>query len=60
VLFEPHLQRVLGEPAFGWDWAADGELSPTQQPLAPIWSNDYLGVLIHQLQMVPLMKDRGK
>lgn len=46
ILLENHLQRVLGDPNFGlpyWDWSGDGELPPPQQPLAPIWSNDYLG-----------------
>lgn len=46
ILLENHLQRVLNDNSFGlpyWDWAADGELSPAQQKLAPIWSNNYLG-----------------
>ena len=46
ILLEKHLQRVPGDPNFGlpyWDWSVDGELPPSQQPLAPIWSNDYLG-----------------
>jgi tyrosinase len=46
ILLENHLQRVMSDPNFGlpyWDWSVDGELPPPQQPLAPIWSNDYLG-----------------
>jgi tyrosinase len=46
VLLEHHLQRVLNDSNFGlpyWDWAADGELSPSSQLNAPIWSNDCMG-----------------
>jgi tyrosinase len=46
ILLENHLQRVLNDPNFGlpyWDWAADGQLSPAQQPIAQIWSDKYMG-----------------
>jgi tyrosinase len=46
ILLEHHLQRVLDDPDFGlpyWDWAADGELPPNQQPTAPIWADDCMG-----------------
>jgi tyrosinase len=35
LLFEAHLRRVLNEPGFAlpyWDWAADGDRPPGQQP----------------------------
>lgn len=46
ILLELQFQRVLGNPEFGlpyWDWAADGDLPPDQQPLAPIWTEDGVG-----------------
>ncbi len=46
ILLELQLQRVLGDQDFGipyWDWAADGELSESQQAAAPIWSAAYMG-----------------
>jgi tyrosinase len=46
ILLEHHLQRVLDDPDLGlpyWDWAADGELPPNQQPTAPIWADDCMG-----------------
>jgi tyrosinase len=41
LLLESQLQRVLGDPDFGlpyWDWAADGDQTPGQQPLLPVWA----------------------
>lgn len=46
LLLELHMQRVLGDPDFGlpyWDWAADGDLPPAEQPASPIWSANALG-----------------
>jgi tyrosinase len=46
ILFELQLQRVLGDQEFGlpyWDWAADGERSPEQQPASPLWAADCMG-----------------
>jgi tyrosinase len=46
LLFELQLQRVLGDQDFGlpyWDWAADGDLDPSQQPASPIWAVDAMG-----------------
>ena len=44
---ELSLQRVLGnDTTFGlpyWDWAADGELAPADQPSAPIWGSSCMG-----------------
>ena len=46
IVFELQLQRVLHDDTFGlpyWDWAADGELSPADQPTAPVWADNCLG-----------------
>jgi tyrosinase len=46
ILLERHLQRVLENPDFGlpyWDWAADGERTPSAQRSAPIWSTTRMG-----------------
>src|SRR5262245_25893832 len=42
LLFERHLQRVLGDADFGlpyWDWAGDGELAPAAQLASAVWAN---------------------
>jgi tyrosinase len=44
LLLETNLQRVLGDPTFGlpyWDWAADGDQDPAQQPGLALW--EYVG-----------------
>lgn len=46
LLLELQLQRVLGDENVGlpyWDWAADGELSPSEQMTAPLWDNQCMG-----------------
>jgi tyrosinase len=46
ILLEFQLQRVLGDQDFGlpyWDWAADGELAPADQPGSPLWGDACLG-----------------
>ena len=46
ILLENHLQRVLNDSNFGlpyWNWAIDGDLPLSQQPLSPLWSNDCMG-----------------
>jgi len=46
ILLENHLQRVLNDNSFGlpyWNWAFDGDLPQSQQPLSPLWSNNCLG-----------------
>ena len=46
LVFEYHLQRVLGDNKFGlpyWDWAQDGELTESQQIKAPIWKSYCMG-----------------
>jgi tyrosinase len=46
ILYELQLQRILNEPDFGlpyWDWAADGELSASQQAASPIWADQCMG-----------------
>ncbi|WP_433782586.1 tyrosinase family protein [Actinomycetospora sp. CA-101289] len=46
LLLEMQVQRVLGSPDFGvpyWDWAADGELAPGEQPQTPLWSDAGIG-----------------
>ena len=46
ILLELQFQRVLSDPTFGlpyWDWAADGELSPTQQRSSPLWAANAMG-----------------
>jgi len=46
ILLENHLQRVLNDSSFGlpyWNWATDGDLPQSQQPLSPIWSDNCLG-----------------
>lgn len=46
LFLELQLQRVLDDENFGlpyWDWAADGDRPPAQQPTAPIWGPQVLG-----------------
>ena len=46
MIFEQNLQRVLSDSSFAlpyWDWATDGDLPPSQQVNATIWSASYLG-----------------
>jgi tyrosinase len=46
VLLELQLQRVLGDPDVGlpyWDWAADGDLPPAEQPATALWGPDGIG-----------------
>src|SRR5829696_9197787 len=46
ILLELQLQRVLNDQDFGlpyWDWAADGERSPSQQAASPVWGNQCMG-----------------
>ncbi len=46
VLFEQQLQRILDNPEFAlpyWDWAADGQLSTSQQTQAAIWQAECIG-----------------
>lgn len=46
ILLEHHLQRVLNDTNFGlpyWNWAADGELTASQQRNAAIWANNCMG-----------------
>jgi len=46
ILLELQLQRVLNDEDFGlpyWDWAADGERSPSQQAASPVWGNQCMG-----------------
>ncbi len=46
ILLERHLQRVLNDDNFGlpyWDWSKDGELSPSEQKTALLWSDAFLG-----------------
>lgn len=43
---ELNLQRVLGDGTFGlpyWDWAADGQKTPTQQRQSKVWAADAMG-----------------
>jgi len=43
---ELNLQRVLGDANFGlpyWDWAADGQKTPSQQTLSKVWAADAMG-----------------
>lgn len=44
---EMNLQRVLGDDlTFGlpyWDWAQDGQLSPTRQKRAAVWASNCMG-----------------
>jgi tyrosinase len=45
-LLELNLQRVLSTPDFGlpyWDWAADGQRPPDQQPSSPLWAANGIG-----------------
>jgi len=42
LLLEASLQRVLGDSTFGlpyWDWAADGDQPPAQQPTLDLWNH---------------------
>lgn len=46
LLLELQLQRVLGEPDVAlpyWDWAADGDLAPTDQPRTALWAAEGIG-----------------
>jgi len=46
LLLEAQLQRVLEDEDFGlpyWDWAADGELPPAQQPASALWDEECMG-----------------
>ncbi len=46
LLLELQFQRVLGDRDFGlpyWDWAADGERAPGQQPGSALWGPDAMG-----------------
>src|SRR5215212_9373897 len=46
VLLELQLQRVLNDADVGlpyWDWAADGELAPAEQPASLAWADDCMG-----------------
>jgi tyrosinase len=46
ILFELQMQRVLGDSNFGlpyWDWAADGDLPPQDQPASGLWAEDCMG-----------------
>ena len=43
---EMNLQRVLNDTNFGlpyWDWAAAGELTPTEQRTSGVWAVDCMG-----------------
>ena len=43
---ELNLGRVLNDPNFGlpyWDWAADGQKTPAQQPNSKIWGTTCMG-----------------
>jgi tyrosinase len=46
LLFERHVQRILMNPTFAlpyWDWAADGDLDPADQPLSALWTKTGIG-----------------
>ena len=46
ILLELQLQRVLGDEDFGlpyWDWAADGDRSPEDQPSSAVWAAECMG-----------------
>ena len=46
IRLEQELQRVLNDSNFGlpyWDWAADGELSISDQRGTDLWTDEYLG-----------------
>lgn len=46
ILLELQLQRVLNDADAGlpyWDWAADGERDPDDQPASPVWADDCMG-----------------
>ena len=46
VLLELQLQRVLDDPEVGlpyWDWAADGQRAPQDQPDSMVWADDCMG-----------------
>ncbi len=43
---ELNLQRVLNDSTFGlpyWDWATDGQKTPSLQKQSPIWGRDAMG-----------------
>jgi tyrosinase len=45
-LLELHLQRVLGDATFGlpyWDWAADGDKTPSEQLGSGLWQATGIG-----------------
>jgi len=46
LLFEAHLRRVLNESTFAlpyWDWSADGDRPPRQQPNGALWQAGGIG-----------------
>jgi tyrosinase len=46
VLLELQLQRVLDDADVGlpyWDWAADGDRPPDDQPNSAVWADDCMG-----------------
>lgn len=46
LLLELQMQRVLDDDQVGlpyWDWASDGALAATQQPLTPLWRTSGIG-----------------
>lgn len=46
MLLEANLQRVLGDASVGlpyWDWAADGQRTPSRQPSAAVWATTSMG-----------------
>jgi tyrosinase len=43
---EQLLQQALADPSFGlpyWDWAADGQLTPSQQLNSSVWADNCMG-----------------
>lgn len=62
ILLELQFQRVLGDEDFGipyWDWAADGDLSGSQQAVAPIWGDQYMGGQGEPVTTGPFAFDAG-
>lgn len=46
LLLEFQFQRILGQPDFAlpyWDWAADGEQAPQDQPTQNLWTHNWIG-----------------
>lgn len=61
LLLELQLQRVLGDDEVGlpyWDWAADGDLPSSQQPLAPLWQPGGIGGSGQPVSDGPFRPDR--